>query len=103
MKKYDYPAVKTGYVGKIFLVVNFMMVKRWWVTFLWPDVLQIIKWCWIPLIHPTGYSRTYQYIAADLPEEMSSMLGCWNPPMHETILPFTRLLGPMDYTPGILK
>jgi hypothetical protein len=29
MKKYDYPAVKTGYVGKIFLVVNFMMVKRW--------------------------------------------------------------------------
>ena len=25
-----------------------------------------------------------------------------NPPEHETILPFTRLLGgPMDYTPGI--
>lgn len=27
-----------------------------------------------------------------------------NPPEHETILPFTRLLaGPMDYTPGIFK
>ena len=27
-----------------------------------------------------------------------------NPPMHETILPFTRLLGgPMDYTPGIFE
>jgi hypothetical protein len=27
-----------------------------------------------------------------------------NPPEHETILPFTRLIGgPMDYTPGIFK
>jgi hypothetical protein len=27
-----------------------------------------------------------------------------NPPEHETILPFTRLMGgPMDYTPGIFK
>ncbi|MFY7651550.1 MAG: glycoside hydrolase family 97 catalytic domain-containing protein, partial [Chitinophagaceae bacterium] len=27
-----------------------------------------------------------------------------NPPNHETILPFTRLIGgPMDYTPGIFK
>ena len=37
--------------------------------------------------------------------EMNSMHGVWGIlPDHETILPFTRLMGgPMDYTPGIFK
>ena len=37
--------------------------------------------------------------------EMNSMRGVLgNAPDHETILPFTRLMGgPMDYTPGIFK
>ena len=55
---------------------------------------------------PTGYSRTYpNYIAAEAAR--GNEFNGWsngNPPMHETILPFTRLLGgPMDYTPGIFE
>jgi hypothetical protein len=55
---------------------------------------------------PTGYSRTYpNYVAAEAAR--GTEFNAWsvgNPPMHETILPFTRLLGgPMDYTPGIFE
>jgi hypothetical protein len=55
---------------------------------------------------PTGYGRTYpNYIAAEAAR--GNEFNAWsvgNPPMHETILPFTRLLGgPMDYTPGIFE
>lgn len=55
---------------------------------------------------PTGYNRTYpNYIAAEAAR--GNEFNAWsngNPPMHETILPFTRLLGgPMDYTPGIFE
>lgn len=55
-------------------------------------------------IKPTGLRRTY-------PNLMTGEGGrgmewnAWsggNPPEHQTVLPFTRLLaGPMDYTPGI--
>jgi hypothetical protein len=55
-------------------------------------------------MRPTGLHRTY-------PNWMTSgaargnefnVLGVGNPPEHETILPFTRLMGgPMDYAPGI--
>ena len=57
-------------------------------------------------VRPTGLSRTY-------PNWMASEAGrgneynafsSGNPPEHETIMPFTRLMGgPMDYTPGIFK
>jgi glucan 1,4-alpha-glucosidase len=57
-------------------------------------------------VRPTGLQRTY-------PNWMASEAGRGNeynafsigsPPEHETILPFTRLMGgPMDYTPGIFK
>jgi hypothetical protein len=55
---------------------------------------------------PTGFHRTYpNYIAAEAAR--GNEFNAWsngNPPMHETILPFTRLLGgPMDYTPGIFE
>jgi hypothetical protein len=50
--------------------------------------------------------RTYpNYIAAEAAR--GNEFNAWsngNPPMHETLLPFTRLLGgPMDYTPGIFE
>src|SRR5690606_29812043 len=53
---------------------------------------------------PTGVHRTWpNYIAAEAAR--GNEFNAWssgNPPAHETILPFTRLLGgPMDYTPGI--
>lgn len=55
-------------------------------------------------IKPTGLRRTYpNLMTAEGGRGME--YNAWsegNPPNHETIIPFTRLLaGPMDYTPGI--
>lgn len=109
MKKYDYPAVKTGYVGRIIprgefhdgqtMVNHFNFVAR-----------RAADYKVMVNSHessrPTGYSRTYpNYVAAEAAR--GTEFNAWsngNPPMHETILPFTRLLGgPMDYTPGIFE
>ncbi|WP_291100043.1 MULTISPECIES: glycoside hydrolase family 97 protein [unclassified Flavobacterium] len=109
MIKYGYPAVKTGYVGKIIprgefhdgqtMVNHFNFVARRAADYkLMVDSHESSR--------PTGYSRTYpNYIAAEAAR--GNEFNAWsvgNPPMHETILPFTRLLGgPMDYTPGIFE
>ncbi len=109
MKKLDYPAVKSGYVGKIIprgeyhdgqtMVNHFNFVARRAANFkLMLNSHESSR--------PTGYSRTYpNYIAAEAAR--GNEFNAWstgNPPMHETILPFTRLLGgPMDYTPGIFE
>ena len=109
MKKLDYPAVKSGYVGKIIprgefhdgqtMVNHFNFVARRAADY----KLMINSH---ESSRPTGYSRTYpNYIAAEAAR--GNEFNAWstgNPPMHETILPFTRLLGgPMDYTPGIFE
>jgi hypothetical protein len=109
MKKYDYPAVKTGYVGKIIprgefhdgqtMVNHFNFVARRAADY----KLMVNSH---ESSHPTGYGRTYpNYVAAEAAR--GNEFNAWsvgNPPMHETILPFTRLLGgPMDYTPGIFE
>ena len=109
MKKYNYPASKTGYVGKIIprgefhdgqtMVNHFNFVARRFADY---KLMVNSHEC----SHPTGYSRTYpNYIAAE--SARGNEFNAWstgNPPMHETILPFTRLLGgPMDYTPGIFE
>ena len=109
MKKYEYPAVKSGYVGKIIprgefhdgqsMVNHFnFVVKRA------ADYKIMINSH--ESSRPTGYGRTYpNYIAAEAAR--GNEFNAWsvgNPPMHETILPFTRQLGgPMDYTPGIFE
>lgn len=109
MVKYGYPAVKTGYVGKIIprgeyhdgqaMVNHFNFVARRAADFkIMVNSHESHR--------PTGYNRTYpNYIAAEAAR--GNEFNGWsngNPPMHETILPFTRLLGgPMDYTPGIFE
>ena len=109
MKKYEYTAVKSGYVGKIIprgefhdgqsMVNHFnFVVKRA------ADYKIMINSH--ESSRPTGYGRTYpNYIAAEAAR--GNEFNAWsvgNPPMHETILPFTRQLGgPMDYTPGIFE
>nr|WP_314839865.1 glycoside hydrolase family 97 protein [uncultured Flavobacterium sp.] len=109
MKKYDYPAVKSGYVGKIIprgefhdgqsMVNHFNFVaKRAADNKIMVNSHESSR--------PTGYSRTYpNYIAAEAAR--GNEFNAWsvgNPPAHETILPFTRQLGgPMDYTPGIFE
>jgi hypothetical protein len=109
MKEYGYPAVKTGYVGWIIprgefhdgqsMVNHFNFVARRAADYkLMVNSHESSR--------PTGYSRTYpNYICAEAAR--GNEFNAWsvgNPPMHETILPFTRLLGgPMDYTPGIFE
>ncbi|MGO4905087.1 glycoside hydrolase family 97 protein [Flavobacterium sp. W20_MBD1_R3] len=109
MKKYEYPAVKSGYVGKIIprgefhdgqsMVNHFnFVVKRA------ADYKIMINSH--ESSRPTGFGRTYpNYIAAEAAR--GNEFNAWsvgNPPAHETILPFTRQLGgPMDYTPGIFE
>jgi len=109
MVKYGYPAVKSGYVGRIIprgefhdgqtMVNHFNYAARRAADYkLMPNSHESSR--------PTGYSRTYpNYIAAEAAR--GNEFNAWstgNPPDHETILPFTRLLGgPMDYTPGIFE
>lgn len=109
MKKYGYPAVKTGYVGRIIprgefhdgqtMVNHFNFVARRMAD----NQLMLNSH---ESSRPTGYNRTYpNYMTAEAAR--GNEFNAWssgNPPMHETILPFTRLLGgPMDYTPGIFE
>lgn len=109
MIKYGYPVMKTGYVGRIIprgefhdgqtMVNHFNYVARRAADFkLTVNSHESSR--------PTGYSRSYpNYIAAEAAR--GNEFNAWsigNPPMHETILPFTKLLGgPMDYTPGIFE
>lgn len=109
MKEYGYLAAKTGYVGRIIprgefhdgqaMVNHFNFIARRFADYkLMVNSHESSR--------PTGYSRTYpNYIAAEAAR--GNEFNAWstgNPPMHETILPFTRLLGgPMDYTPGIFE
>ncbi len=109
MKKYGYPAVKTGYVGKIIPRGEFhdgqIMVNHFnWTAQRFAENKIMVN------THeshrPTGYHRTYpNYIAAEATR--GNEFNAWsygNPPAHETILPFTRSLGgPIDYTPGIFE
>jgi glucan 1,4-alpha-glucosidase len=109
MKNNGYHAVKTGYVGKIiprgehhdgqWMVNHYLRVAEKAAAYqVMIDVHEPMR--------PTGLQRTY-------PNWMASEAGRGNEynafsngnaPEHETILPFTRLLGgPMDYTPGIFK
>jgi len=109
MKKNDYNAVKTGYVGRIIprgewhdgqtMVNHFNYVAK-----------RAAEYQIMVNSHessrPTGVHRTYpNYIAAEAAR--GNEFNAWsvgNPPSHETILPFTRFLGgPMDYTPGIFE
>ena len=109
MKEYGYPAVKTGYVGRIIPRGEFhdgqTMVNHYnFVAQRAADYKLMVNSH--ESSRPTGYSRTYpNYIAAEAAR--GNEFNAWsigNPPMHETILPFTRLLGgPMDYTPGIFE
>ena len=109
MKEYGYPAAKSGYVGRIIPRGEFhdgqTMVNHFnFVAKRFADYKMMVNSH--ESSRPTGFSRTYpNYIAAEAAR--GNEFNAWsvgNPPNHETILPFTRLLGgPMDYTPGIFE
>ena len=109
MKDYGYQAVKTGYVGWIIPRGEFhdgqSMVNHYLHVAKRAAEYQIMVNSH-ESSRPTGVHRTYpNYICAEAAR--GNEFNAWsvgNPPMHETILPFTRLLGgPMDYTPGIFE
>lgn len=109
MNRYGYPAVKTGYVGNI-MPKGEHHDGQWMINHYTRVAKKAAEYKVMVDMHepvrPTGLSRTY-------PNFMASEAGRgneWNafsegsPAEHETILPFTRLMGgPMDYTPGIFK
>jgi hypothetical protein len=109
MKAYGYTAAKTGYVGKIIPRGEFhdaqTMVNHYnFIVQRFADYKMMVNSH--ESSRPTGYHRTYpNYICAEAGR--GTEFNAWsigNNVNHETILPFTRLLGgPMDYTPGIFE
>ncbi len=109
MKANGYDAVKTGYVGKI--VPRGEFHDGQWMVNHYIHVLDKAAEYKISVdshesVRLTGLHRTYpNWIAAEAAR--GNEFNAWsvsNPPEHETILPFTRLMGgPMDYTPGIFE
>lgn len=109
MKKHDYPAVKTGYVGRI--IPRGELHDGQWMVQHYIRVAEKLTENKLMLnaheaVRSTGLHRTYpNWLASEAAR--GNEFNAWsvgNPPDHETILPFTRLLGgPMDYTPGIFQ
>jgi hypothetical protein len=109
MKKYGYNSVKTGYVGRIvprgeyhdgqWMIDHYNRVAKKAAEYkIMIDVHEPVR--------PTGLHRTYpNWLASEAARGNEfNAFSYGNPPEHETILPFTRLMGgPMDYTPGIFK
>jgi len=109
MKQHGYDAVKTGYVGRIiprgehhdgqWMINHFVRVAEKTAKYkIMVDSHESVR--------PTGLHRTYpNWLASEAAR--GNEFNAWsrgNPPEHETILPFTRLMGgPMDYTPGIFQ
>ena len=109
MKKYGYVAVKTGYVGRIiprgehhdgqWMINHYYRVAQKAANY------QIMLDAHEP-VRPTGLQRTFpNWLACEAARGNEfNAFSDGNLPEHETILPFTRLIGgPMDYTPGIFK
>lgn len=109
MKQFGYPAVKTGYVGRI--IPRGEHHDGQWMVRHYERVAAKTAQYGIMLnahepVRPTGLHRTYpNWLACEAAR--GNEFNAWsvgNPPAHETVLPFTRLMGgPMDYTPGIFK
>ncbi len=109
MKQHGYDSVKTGYVGRI--IPRGEHHDSQWMVNHYLRVADKMAQNKIMLdahepVHPTGLHRTYpNWLACEAAR--GNEFNAWsvgNPPDHETILPFTRLMGgPMDYTPGIFQ
>lgn len=109
MKNHNYDAVKSGYVGKI-IPRGEHHDGQWMVNHYLRAISKAAEYHIMVDAHepvrPTGLHRTYpNFMASEAAR--GNEFNAWsvgNPPEHETILPFTRLMGgPMDYTPGIFK
>ncbi len=109
MLNHNMNSVKTGYVGYIiprgehhdgqWMVNHYIRVAEKTAGYkIMVDMHEPVR--------PTGLQRTYpNWVACEAAR--GNEFNAWsvgNHPDHETILPFTRLMGgPMDYTPGLFK
>jgi glucan 1,4-alpha-glucosidase len=109
MNLYGYTSVKTGYVGKI--IPRGEHHDGQWMIDHYLRVAKKAAEHGIMLdshepVRPTGLQRTWpNWMASEAARGNEyNAFSTGSPPEHETILPFTRLMGgPMDYTPGIFK
>jgi hypothetical protein len=109
MNRYGYNAVKTGYVGRI--IPRGEYHDGQWMNGHYLRSVQKAAGHKIMIdihepVRPTGLHRTWpNFLACEAGRGNEfNAFSTGNPPEHETILPFTRLMGgPMDYTPGIFK
>jgi len=109
MKQHNMNTVKTGYVGRI--IPRGEHHDGQWMIRHYERVLNKTAGYGIMVdahepVRPTGMHRTWpNFLACEAAR--GNEFNAWssgNPPEHETILPFTRLMGgPMDYTPGIFE
>jgi len=109
MNQFGYRAVKTGYVGKI-IPRGEHHDGQWMVNHYLRSIEKAASYHVMIDIHepvrPTGLLRTWpNFLACEAARGNEyNAFSDGNAPDHETILPFTRLMGgPMDYTPGIFK
>lgn len=108
MKKYDYPAVKSGYVGDI-IPRGENHYSQWINNHYLYAIKKAADYKIMVNAHeavrPTGLCRMYPNLIGNESArggEYQAFGG--SKPNHVTVLPFTRLLGgPMDYTPGIFE
>ncbi len=109
MNKFGYNSVKTGYVGQI-IPRGEHHDGQWMINHYVRAAKKAAQYKVMIDMHepvrPTGLNRTYpNFIASEAGRGNEwNAFSDGNPPEHETIMPFTRLMGgPMDYTPGIFK
>ena len=109
MRAHGYTSVKTGYVGKI--IPRGEHHDGQWMVNHYNRVAEKAAYYHVMVdahepMRPTGMQRTYpNWLASEAGRGNEyNAFSNGNEPEHETILPFTRLIGgPMDYTPGIFK
>jgi hypothetical protein len=109
MNRFGYTSVKTGYVGKI--IPRGEHHDGQWMINHYVRVAQKAAYYHVMLdahepVRPSGLQRTYpNWMACEAGRGNEyNAFSNGNAPEHETIMPFTRLMGgPMDYTPGIFK
>ena len=109
MVRHGMNSVKTGYVGRI--IPRGEHHDGQWMIRHYERVMQKTAGYGIMVdahepVRPTGMHRTWpNFLACEAAR--GNEFNAWsrgNPPEHETILAFTRLMGgPMDYTPGIFQ
>ncbi len=109
MVNHNMNSLKSGYVGRI-IPRGEHHDGQWMVKHYARAITKAIPYHIMVDAHepvrPTGLHRTYpNFMACEAAR--GNEFNAWstgNQPDHETILPFTRLMGgPMDYTPGIFQ